>query len=159
MVDTLLNTLKYTLLAMGITFSMLAAKMANAEENITFIPVAKERIVRGSIVTADMLTMKPYEKRRVPRNAVYFEEEVDGMEATRTIRAGYPIQSRSLRVPPHNRKGELITIQYKKNGLLLQSAGKLLKDADVGDVVDVQSLSSRRIVTGKVINKNLVQVH
>ena len=158
MVDTLLNTLKYTLLAMGITFSMLAAKMANAED-IQFIPVAKERIQRGDIITADMLKMKPYQNRRLPRNAVYFMDEATGLEATRSIRAGYPIQARFLRIPPDNRKGEMITIQYKKSGLTLQSAGKLMQDADVGETVDVQSLSSRRILTGKVVSKSLVQVH
>lgn len=155
MTNLMLNTVKYALLAAGVIFSLLAANLAQA---IT-MPVLKETARAGTIITENMLAYKPYDDRRVPRHALTHPNLIVGKEVVRTVREGRPIIDRSLRTPPHSRKGQIVSMEYRRAGMKLTSEGKLLADAALGDQVRVQNIDTRRILLGTVIADGIVQIN
>lgn len=160
MVDTLINTIKYVLMLTFVLFACMAyQKAAFAEEGIMYVAVPSERIQKGEIIEESQLTMMPYDERRISNYILSSKESLVGLEATRTLRKNSPVHSRAVRVSPYGRKGEVMTLRYNKNGMVLQAEGKLLEDADLGDVVTAETLSSRAKVTGRITGKGLIEVN
>lgn len=154
MSENMANTVKYTLLATGIVFALLAANIAQAMK----LPVLKKTVKSGTIITSDMIDYKTYDERRLPRHAITHPDQLIGKEATRTVRENRPVQNRFVRIPPFGRKGQVVTLEYRKAGMRLASEGRLLSDASQGEIVRVQNLDTRRTLVGTIIANGLVVI-
>lgn len=160
MVDTLINTIKYALMVTFVLFVFMAYKNAAfAEDGVAYIPVVEGRIEKGEIITESQVRMMPYEERRVSDYIITDKAELVGMEATRTLRENMPVHTRSVRVAPYGRKGEVMMLTYKKSGMTLQAEARLLDDANLGDVVQVETLNSRARITGRITGKGMIEVN
>ena len=155
MTHLMMNTLKYALFATGLLFALMAAEMAKA----VTVPVLKETVRAGTVITEDMVGFKPYDDRRIPRGSVTHPEQLIGKEAIRTVREGRPVYGRHLRVPPFAARGERVVIEYRKAGMRLTSEGELLADASLGESVRVQNLDTRHVIIGTIIAEGLVEVN
>lgn len=156
--DKALDIVKYIILFVGITFMLMAAQLAQAAVDVTEVPVLKNTLKPGEVVTEAMLTTKALPTQRLAQTAVLDGNEIIGMESVRTTRGGVPLFYNSFRIPPMMRKGQTVSITYQKPMLSLTMEGKALSDANLGEAVQVIGTQSQRVLTGKVIATNVVIV-
>ncbi len=154
-----LSIVKGSMMAASITMLLLAAKMANAEnlmqveEMENAIPVLKQSIDRGDVVTHNMLEMKEYRGQTVPRFIIQNPGNVIGKESLRNVRAGMPLYTVQVREVPAVRKGTMAPVIFKKGRVQLSTDGLIMADAEVGDFVKVLNQDSKQMLQG-VVQKN-----
>jgi flagella basal body P-ring formation protein FlgA len=85
-------------------------------------------------------------------------DEVIGKRAARTLALHAPIYTAALAPPYLVRKGDLVTIEAKRKGLLIQAIGITKAVGQVGQMVTVTNQDSGKDLRAKVIAPGLVRV-
>jgi len=78
--------------------------------------------------------------------------------AKRTIAAATVVTPSMLQAPKLVKRGELVSVIAETGALKIRSRGKALGDGKAGDLVQVRSEGSRRVVDGIVISPGVVKV-
>tara|TARA_R110000868_G_scaffold262401_1_gene521008 strand:+ start:180869 stop:181345 length:477 start_codon:yes stop_codon:yes gene_type:complete len=152
--------IKGTMVAASITFMMMAASLANAKNvETTEVPILKETLRRGETVTNTMLTEMEMPAKRVSYHTITDKEDIVGMEATRTIRAGIPLKMKQFRETPTVRQGHVAILTYNKSGISLTTEGTVMSDAVAGDFVKVMNNTTNRMITGIVQENGTIAVN
>lgn len=135
---------------------VLAATIAHAD--VTNIPTVKDTVRKGEIITEqDIAWIKPVFKSRNPL-IIAEADDLVGKQATRTIRPGAPVSTRSVRVPPAINRSDEVTLRHVTSGISLQMTARALDDGSVNEKIRVLNKSSGRILTALVIEPGLVQL-
>ena len=120
--------------------------------------VASRPLPRGVAVTADAI-------RRAPRDpadlsgAWYTQPgQLLGLETRRAIRAGEVLSPQLVTSARLIRRGQELILFATTGAMTVTMKGKALEDGVEGDIVRVRNLSSNRIVEGRVIDADKVQV-
>ena len=122
------------------------------------VPVLNRPIDRRAVIRASDITIARIEKRRVPGSTVIDTHEVIDMAAKRPLRAGEVIATADVEQPRIILRGDLVTLQYSRPGLMLSARGRALGDGAKGDIVSVLNEQSRRVIQGVVTGPGLVAV-
>lgn len=122
------------------------AAPAQAEEVI-----AARNIRAGSVIAAGDLVAP--ESDAALRLAAGFI----GLEATRSIYKGQPLNRDELRRPTLVERNAIVTMEFAKGPMMIATEGRALDQGGEGDRVRVMNLASRRIVTAVVVNANTVR--
>ncbi len=85
-------------------------------------------------------------------------DEVIGKRSTRPIQADKPIRVSILAEPYAVRKGDRVTIEAKRGGLVIHAVGVTKGSAQMGQQVTVTNQDSGKDLRGKVIGPGTVQV-
>ncbi|MEO0386901.1 MAG: flagellar basal body P-ring formation chaperone FlgA [Pseudomonadota bacterium] len=85
-------------------------------------------------------------------------EEVVGLEARVTIYPGRPLRRGDLGPPALIERNQIVTLRYATGGLFIETDGRALDRAGVGDRLRVMNVSSRTTVTGRVLETGIVEV-
>ena len=85
-------------------------------------------------------------------------EEAVGMEARVAIYVGWPVREGDIAPPAVVERNQLVTLQFRRFGLEIETEGRALGRAGVGEKVRVMNLDSRAIVTGSVVAAGVVEV-
>ena len=117
----------------------------------TEVPVASRGLDRGSLISADDISMRALEANRLPRGAILNKNDIVGLEALRNIRSGSPIRSQHVRIPPLTRQGQDVTLIVRHPGLELQTSGRALEDGNKGDAIKVMNDASKEVIEAVVI--------
>jgi flagella basal body P-ring formation protein FlgA len=119
---------------------------------------AARQFDRGDIVTAEDLTVTRLPARQANADAASKMEDLIGLAARRSIRAGAPLANRDFEAPNLVERNETVTIIYRGRGLVLTARGKSLNNGARGAGVSVVNLTSGRILTGTVVDRGTVEV-
>lgn len=111
-----------------------------------------EYIRRGTIITAEMLTMKSM-KKAVP-DAVNSMEEAVGMRAERGLQEGMTISRAHLLQPPMVEKNEWVSIAIEKEGIKIRGLGRAMKNGYMGEIIEVRR--NRQTLKAKVTGPKAV---
>jgi flagella basal body P-ring formation protein FlgA len=85
-----------------------------------------------------------------PSDAPNDPDAVVGLSARRALRAGAPVGGRDVASPVVIKTGEIITLTFRDGGLMLQLQAKALSGGGMGDTINVQNTSSKKIVQAVV---------
>jgi flagella basal body P-ring formation protein FlgA len=85
-----------------------------------------------------------------PADAPGDPDSVIGMAARRPLRAGAAVQARDLSAPLVVKRDEMISVAFEARGISLTLQGKALKDAAVGDSVQVLNPQSKKVIEAVV---------
>ena len=121
-------------------------------------PVLKESQPAGTIITADMLT----DKNIGSRSRTHFVMDADaaiGLALKQRVGAGVFLRESVLQQPLDIRRGDVVSISYKKPGLSVVTDGRALSGGYTGDWIDVMSLSSRSKMQARITKSGAVEVH
>lgn len=80
-------------------------------------------------------------------------------QATRFIPAGSVLYRFHYSEPTLVKRGERVSIQSGKPGLLITSAGVAMMDGIKGQQINVKNVSSQRVIQATVVNQGLVNVY
>ena len=95
---------------------------------------------------------------QVPRDALRDIEQIDGAVLRRGISANVPIRSSWITTPKLVKRGAIVDLIFKRGGIFLSARGEALGDGKKSDMIRVKNLKSKKIVTGRVIGINQVDV-
>ncbi len=121
--------------------------------------IARHPIPRGTVIQNEDL--KFVLRRYSQLNYGYYGSAklLANMEAKRNIRAGQVLTPNILRAQKMVLRGEHITIMAQNGGLNLRVKGKALMDGQMGQMIKVKNLSSKKLIYARVISAGMVKVN
>ncbi len=121
------------------------------------VVVAARNIAAREAITADSVRT---ERREIGKMAGYITDtgKVLGLAARRPITAGTPLTEAAVDKPLMVKRGTVVTILVKAGGMIITAGGQAMQDGREGELIRVQNVTSRRIVSARVVDKNTVQV-
>lgn len=81
-----------------------------------------------------------------PSDAPRDADEVIGLVARRPLRSGAAASTRDVSAPQVVKAGEIVTVGFDQGGISLALQGRAMSGAAVGDVINVQNLTSKKII-------------
>lgn len=112
----------------------------------------------GQPITADMLATETRNTATLAGGLVYDTADAIGRVAARTLPAGNPLLIGDLLAPRAVRRGEAVTLVARGGGVEVHAPGKALGEAGIDERVNVENVSSHRIVQGIVRGAGEVEV-
>ena len=119
---------------------------------------AKQGIFRGTIIGPQHLQLKKIDLSKAYYGFYTNNNEILGLQASRSIPSGAIISKLFLELPDIVKKGQEVFIQAKTKGINVQLKGKALKDGKLGQLIQVRNISSGKVIQAKVISSTKVEV-
>jgi flagellar basal body P-ring formation protein FlgA len=145
--------------ALVLTLTALALPAMAQNVAVTTLPVLKQGVSKGEVITADNLVDKQIPTSQVFASTITDGNELSGQEATRTLAAGAPINKLHVRVAPAISKNDLVSIRYQQGSVELVVKGQALEDGQVGQSIRVLNPGTRTTLVGIVGKDNVVEVN
>lgn len=123
------------------------------------VVVARYPIRRGEIITEEKLRIIKKDISAIPKGMFVKKEEVIGKRAKTNISVGRIIYKTMVEVPPVIKRGQRVRIVAESDTLKVTAPGVAKQDGRVGDVIKVQNLISKKIVSGIVVDSQTVKVN
>ena len=120
--------------------------------------VARQPLARGSTVQKTDLERLEHNLATLPYGYYTDIESISGQLAKRTITASTVITPQMLQAPKLVKRGQRVTLIIETGALRIRSSGKAMSDGQSGDLVQVKSDGSRRMVDGIVISPGVIKV-
>jgi flagella basal body P-ring formation protein FlgA len=126
-------------------------------EAMAEVATAAVNVRKGSIITADMVQLIRLDisKLDTPYPSI---DQVVGLQAKRTIRAGRALDNRNVKLPPVIRKGEPVKIIADRGALQISTNGVAIMDGRTGDFIRVKNINSSKLVYCRVDAPGIVSV-
>lgn len=122
-------------------------------------PVLTRAIKRGDTITASDIEQKDFAPTRIPSTAITSRNDIIGMTANKSLRAGGFVKSTDLDMPKMVTKNQLVTLVFEKRGLTLKTRGKAMDDGGKDQSISVMNLNSKRVVQGTIKAPGLVLIN
>ncbi|MDT8903769.1 flagellar basal body P-ring formation chaperone FlgA [Anaeroselena agilis] len=121
------------------------------------VVVAARNIAAREEITPDCVRT---ERREIGRMAGYITDigKVVGLAARRPITAGTPLTEAAVDKPVMVRRGAAVIIVAKAGGMIITAGGRAMQDGREGEAIRVQNVTSKRILSARVVDPNTVQV-
>ena len=123
------------------------------------IPVLIRRVAASKVIGKRDVTWMRVRANRVRQETVTDIEQIVGMAAKRSIRAGKPIRISEVRRPLMVPKGSLVTLEIRTPFMMLTVRGKALDEGSKGDVIRVANGRSKRVVEATVVGIGRVYIN
>lgn len=126
----------------------LAGEAPAAQHGVVEVLTYARSLNAGEIVQAtDLAWVKAV---AAPADSPSDPDRVIGMAAKRPVRAGAVVMTRDIGAAVIIRSGDLVVVTYDNDGVTLTLQGKAMGSAGVGDTLQVQNLSSKKIIQAVV---------
>ena len=120
--------------------------------------VAAGPISKSDVITKDLYRVEETWLDRKMQTLVAREADVLGMEATRPVAAGSPLDQRDFRGVEMAPRGEVISVIFLSGGLKVQSKGRAMETGRLHDQIKVRNESTNETYQATVIGKDLAVV-
>jgi len=124
----------------------------------TMAVVANRALLRGTMLTADSLSLEPVSARLGEGNFAARLEEVVGQELQIPLAAGQPIDLRQVRRPLLVKRGGPVLVIAWAAGVKVKTNGRVMSDGAQGDLVEVQSTDGKERYMARVVEARTVEV-
>lgn len=124
----------------------------------TDIPVLKNSLQKGSIISAHDIKWTTVPTKAIPQDAVLRAEDIIGLTPKRMIIAEQPVQMGNLEKPQLVERGETVTIIYEDGPLTLTARGQALQGGAEKDLITVVNTTSNRSVDALIMASGTVLV-
>lgn len=117
--------------------------------------VVAARVIRARTVIApeDLLVVD----RDLP-GALTQPEDAEGMEARKTIYPGRPVRPEDLAPAASIERNQTVVLAYSLGGLTIETEGRALDRAAVGETLRVMNAGSRAVLSGIVTADGTVRI-
>ena len=122
------------------------------------VAMPAQPVARGEILRAADLVIERRPKAQVGNEAPIAADQVPGLAARQSLRAGQVLRRADLMKPELVGRNDTVTILYEVPGVLLTLRGKALESGAEGDVINVQNMQSKRTLQGVVAGPGRVIV-
>ncbi|TXH05996.1 MAG: flagellar basal body P-ring formation protein FlgA [Nevskiaceae bacterium] len=122
------------------------------------VAVLTRALAPGETVTADALTLQERDGASLPYGFITDPTQAVGKTLRRPLAAGAVLTPDAVAAVRVIRRGQSVTLLGRSGGVEVRMAGIAQGDAGVGDRLQVQNTSSRRMVEGTVRSADTVEV-
>ncbi|AMD00941.1 flagellar basal body P-ring formation chaperone FlgA [Halomonas chromatireducens] len=120
-------------------------------------PVLAATLNAGDTVRPEHLEQRQGNLAELPNNALLDAEQIIGQLATRTLRAGQPLQAHQFRSLPLVERNQRVVVEARGTGFRVSREGEALEPGGLGDRIRIR-FDSREVVTGRVAGEGMVIV-
>ncbi len=130
-----------------------------AEVSATADVVTAARYIKpDETIQAGDLTLARLQLPSVLHDYITDLDEAIGKRTVKPLRPDTPIRTSALAVPFAIKRGDQVTIEVKRGGLLIQASGTTKTGGQLGQSITVTNLDSGKEIRGKVVGPGLVRV-
>lgn len=131
--------------------------MGTAVEQIDAVRL-RRTVARGEVITASDVVIERIARNRMPSDTAVTTNETIGLAARRALTEGVFLRSSDLERPRVIARGDNVTIVFESDVLIVTAKGRAMDAGAVGDAIDVQNTTSKRIVQAIVAGPGKVLV-
>ncbi|MBI5410641.1 MAG: flagellar basal body P-ring formation protein FlgA [Nitrospirae bacterium] len=135
------------------TLRVMAEVSATAE-----VVTASRYIKPEETIQAEDLAMATVQLPALVHDFVTSLDLVVGKRAVRPLRAGTPVRLSAISAPFVIKRGDQVTIEVKRGGLLIQASGTTKTNGQIGQSITVTNLDSGKEIRGQVVGPGVVRV-
>lgn len=128
---------------------------ARVQQFVTLVTAARP-ISRHSRIGSNLLTLREQDIQQLRGDYFTRLQDVAGQTARVPIRNGEVISPRHLEASLAVRRGDAVTLQVRKGGLLIRTKGIALEDGRLNQQIDVRNARSGRELRGVVTAPGVV---
>ena len=122
------------------------------------VVVAVKRLERGQAIAPGDVALQSMDIFGQRSDLLYSLDQVTGMVMTRTVAPGQCVTQDEFRQAPTIEKGSVVKLVASKNRLSIVTLGVLKEDGFKGESVEVENLTSGKVVRGLVQEDGTVAV-
>lgn len=122
------------------------------------VVMSRRALNKGHSLREDDLYVTMMDVTRIPKGAIGDHRRVIGRPLTRSVIANTPIVDYMVEDKTRLKKGRKVVLLTKSPRLTVTVVGELKEDGYVGDYVKAINLSSKKTITGMLIDENTVRV-
>ncbi len=123
-----------------------------------YIVKSKRAFRRGHRISENDIYLDKVDIRRMPGSALRDPAMAAGKVLKRSISANLPLEEGMIQLSAPVARGRMVTLLIHRGGLRITSTGQLKRKGYIGKPVKVINISSRKVVTGILIDENTVNV-
>lgn len=123
-------------------------------EQSAYVVVSATNIVRGQIITKDMIERIIQPRKQLGAQTLTSLSEAIGLEATRTIRSGSPLKVPDLTAADLVRKGEKVTLTITRGALTIAVDTIAREAGKMGEQIELTNIESGKVVRGIVSGRH-----
>ncbi len=127
-------------------------------ERIRRLPTLRHAMKNGDIIAESDIVWIERPAYGLRRDLVADTASLVGTTPRQTIAAGEPVRPEDLQQPLLVSRGDVVTLVYNHNGMMLTAKGRALTDGAKGQLVKVSNLGSNRQIEGRVSDAREVRV-
>lgn len=120
--------------------------------------VAKERIPRKTVLHGGQFELKRVELTDFNKTPFQDPEDLSGRELCRPVPSGAILAEEDTHCPPLIRKGDLVTVVYASEALLLTAKAKAKESGRKGDWIAVENIDTRKLIFVRIIGPSRVEL-
>ena len=138
--------------------SVTTARLWGYVEAKVKVVVVKREVPNRAILRAEDLGFEERKLSKLPRGVIFELSEAVGRETKMSLRPGRPLLKSQIKVPPLIRRRQVVTIIARGKHLIVKAKGIALQDGNLNQRIKVKNISSKKIIWGKVISPEEVEV-
>jgi flagellar basal body P-ring formation protein FlgA len=120
--------------------------------------VARRDIPRGTLISANDLDYRKLSMQQTPEGAIEDYTEAMGRVAKKTLLAGQPLSMRNLDMPIMVKRNQVVPVEVRLGGVLIQARGRAMSEARAGDPVLCANTESKEQFQGILREDGVVVV-
>lgn len=120
--------------------------------------VTTRNIPRGEALSADMFTVMRREIISLSDPYITIVDEIDGMEASRTIPQGKALTYTMIKPEEVIKRGDHVTIMFMSGSVQITATGEARQAGSRGESIKVRNLLTNKIIMAEVQDEQLVKV-
>jgi flagella basal body P-ring formation protein FlgA len=122
------------------------------------IAIAKRTIKRHQRLTREDIFLGKREVIKT-RGSIFFSvDDLIGKVAVRTIRPNAIITENIVETPQTIQKGSVVRLYIEANNFIIVTKGLAQEAGRIGEVIKIKNLDSKKVLYGKIINPEKVQI-
>lgn len=121
--------------------------------------VLKKSLNRNDIIRAEHLGVETRDTGLLQQGYLVDPEEIANKQAVRNIPAGSVLNRQHYADLTLVKRGERVTIQSAKVGMLISAVGTAMADGAKGQKINVKNMSSQRVIQATVVDAGQVSVY
>ncbi|MCX8041284.1 MAG: flagellar basal body P-ring formation chaperone FlgA [Thermodesulfobacteriaceae bacterium] len=122
------------------------------------VVVVKRPINAKNLLRPEDLALEERPLSRLPQDVVLDVNSVIGKQLKTSLKAGNVLRGCLIEAPMVVKKNSLVNIVAKNGKIIVKAQGKALQNGRVGEIIKIQNLSSKKVLLGKVVSSEEVEV-
>lgn len=122
------------------------------------VVVVRRRIARDEVIRGEYIRLERREVTTSVGNYFTRSADVVGKRATRSVSAGVLLTDVMVGKPLAVRRNDCVTLCARRGAVRVRTKCIALKDACVGESVDVMNTDSKKVIRARVVAPNLVEL-
>ncbi len=122
------------------------------------VVVVNRALARGAVLTPGVITLAERDIGSLPRGYLLNTEYAVGQRLRRAVVSGAVLTPATLDSPPMIQRGQRVTVEARPGTITVRTAGIAKSDGVFGQVINVESASSKRQIQAIVRSPQSVEV-